>query len=192
MSLFGQVWLWSVLAFAAGVLLTWLLLVRPAQARNRLLERRLLAAQAAPAPEPEPEQRVAPTRTFEPEPEPEPEPEQRVAPTRAYEPEPFQPEHPADHPAQPEPGPQPHWYERDSFGSPVTEQAESGGALFSSPVSSALEPESEHRPEPESEAEKTSVFAPFEQAESGSLFESGKETGSLFEPSRETGSLFDT
>ncbi|WP_460611586.1 hypothetical protein, partial [Hymenobacter terrigena] len=60
------------------------------------------------------------------------------------------------------------------------------------PVSSALEPESEHRPEPESEAEKTSVFAPFEQAESGSLFESGKETGSLFEPSRETGSLFDT
>ena len=91
MSLFGQVWLWSAAAFVLGVLLTWLFLVRPAHARNRLLERQLLAAQTAAAPERQPSrprdaepdsgtrtfdsEPVLPTRTFEPEPEPEPEPQ---------------------------------------------------------------------------------------------------------------------
>ncbi|MEU0510259.1 hypothetical protein [Amycolatopsis sp. NPDC006125] len=57
MSIFGQVWLWSAAAFVVGVLLTWLFLARPAQARSRHLERRLLAAQSAPA--------AQPTRTIE-------------------------------------------------------------------------------------------------------------------------------
>ncbi|OZM74793.1 hypothetical protein CFN78_00780 [Amycolatopsis antarctica] len=41
MSIFGQVWLWSALAFVVGALLTWLVLVRPAQARVKELEREL-------------------------------------------------------------------------------------------------------------------------------------------------------
>src|SRR5699024_5613372 len=43
MSVFGQVWLYSLAAFALGVLFTWLLLVRPARARVRELERRIVA-----------------------------------------------------------------------------------------------------------------------------------------------------
>lgn len=192
MSLFGQVWLWSLLAFVAGVLLTWLVLVRPAQARNRMLERRLLAVQAAPALAPEP----APTRAFEPGPEadskpgsPEPEPEADSKPdSKAGSPE-------AEPEPEPEPerrglAPQPHWYERESYGSPVTEQAEPGKPLFSSPASSVLEPESEHRPE--TQAEKTAIFTAYRQTESGSLFESGRAAGSLFEPAREPGAVFDT
>ncbi|WP_189224089.1 sunset domain-containing protein [Saccharothrix coeruleofusca] len=42
MSLFGQVWLWSLLSFLAGVLLTWLVLVRPAKRELQDLEQRLL------------------------------------------------------------------------------------------------------------------------------------------------------
>ncbi|MFD2418459.1 sunset domain-containing protein [Amycolatopsis pigmentata] len=47
MSIFGQVWLWSIAAFLIGVLLTWMMLVRPVQARNRKLERRLREARTA-------------------------------------------------------------------------------------------------------------------------------------------------
>ncbi|SEP41789.1 hypothetical protein [Amycolatopsis saalfeldensis] len=46
MSIFGQVWLWSLLAFFVGVLLTWLVLVLPARKRNRELESALTAAHA--------------------------------------------------------------------------------------------------------------------------------------------------
>lgn len=42
--LFGQVWLWSLLSFAAGVLLTWLVLVRPAKNRADELADRLITA----------------------------------------------------------------------------------------------------------------------------------------------------
>lgn len=48
MSVFGQVWLWSLAAFVLGALLTWLLLVRPARARVRELERRVVAHRAEP------------------------------------------------------------------------------------------------------------------------------------------------
>ncbi|GAA1279936.1 hypothetical protein [Saccharothrix xinjiangensis] len=41
-SLFGQVWLWSLLAFAAGVALTWLIMVRPAKRQLEEMEDRLL------------------------------------------------------------------------------------------------------------------------------------------------------
>jgi hypothetical protein len=41
MSIFGQVWLWSLAAFVLGAVITWLVLVRPIQARNRELEREL-------------------------------------------------------------------------------------------------------------------------------------------------------
>lgn len=37
-SLFAQVWFWALLAFLIGALLTWVLLVRPAQQRARILE----------------------------------------------------------------------------------------------------------------------------------------------------------
>ncbi len=43
-SLFGQVWLWSLLSFAAGVALTWLVLVRPAKRQLEEAEDRLLTA----------------------------------------------------------------------------------------------------------------------------------------------------
>ncbi|WP_116041789.1 hypothetical protein [Amycolatopsis palatopharyngis] len=109
MSIFGQVWLWSVAAFALGALLAWALLARPAQARVRELERRLVTAEATPAAasprEPEPTRvRPAPaqddddsTHTHQmpqvrpaPQPEPEPEPTEYVSPA-------------------------PSWLERDSF-----------------------------------------------------------------------------
>ncbi len=43
-SLFGQVWLWSLLSFVAGVALTWLVLVRPAKRELEDLEERLLTS----------------------------------------------------------------------------------------------------------------------------------------------------
>ncbi|MEV0676518.1 hypothetical protein AB0I60_08340 [Actinosynnema sp. NPDC050436] len=43
-SLFGQVWLWSLLSFVAGVALTWLVLVRPAKKELEELEERLLTS----------------------------------------------------------------------------------------------------------------------------------------------------
>ncbi|KOX33802.1 hypothetical protein ADK67_05605 [Saccharothrix sp. NRRL B-16348] len=43
-SLFGQVWLWSLLSFVAGVALTWLVLVRPAKRELADLEERLLTS----------------------------------------------------------------------------------------------------------------------------------------------------
>ncbi len=44
MNVFGQVWLWSLLAFVAGVVLTWLVLVRPARRQVADLEDQLLDA----------------------------------------------------------------------------------------------------------------------------------------------------
>ncbi|MCU1686019.1 MAG: hypothetical protein JWQ81_6758 [Amycolatopsis sp.] len=46
MSIFGQVWLWSLLAFVIGAVLTWLVLVLPARKRIRTLESRLAVAHA--------------------------------------------------------------------------------------------------------------------------------------------------
>lgn len=48
-SLFGQVWLWSLLSFVAGVLVTWLVQVRPAKQRLAELEANRLSAPAGPA-----------------------------------------------------------------------------------------------------------------------------------------------
>ncbi|HEX6346384.1 hypothetical protein [Umezawaea sp.] len=48
-SLFGQVWLWSLLSFVAGVLVTWLVQVRPARQRLAELEANRLGASAGPA-----------------------------------------------------------------------------------------------------------------------------------------------
>jgi hypothetical protein len=46
MSIFGQVWLWSLLSFVIGALLAWLVLVLPAQKRIRELESQLARAHA--------------------------------------------------------------------------------------------------------------------------------------------------
>lgn len=51
-SLFGQVWLWSLLSFVAGVLLTWLVLVRPAKNRVDELEDQLADARRRSRPAP--------------------------------------------------------------------------------------------------------------------------------------------
>ncbi|MFD9736075.1 hypothetical protein [Umezawaea sp. NPDC059074] len=53
-SLFGQVWLWSLLSFVAGVLVTWLVQVRPAKQRLAELEANRLSAPAGP-PRPQPQ-----------------------------------------------------------------------------------------------------------------------------------------
>ncbi|NIH85825.1 hypothetical protein [Amycolatopsis granulosa] len=94
MSLFGQVWLWSAAAFVIGVLLTWLFLARPAQARSRHLERRLLDAQNARA--------AQPTRALDRDPVSAP--VARKKPIGAEEPAPEEPHHPRT-----------SWLERDSL-----------------------------------------------------------------------------
>ena len=137
MSIFGQVWLWSAAAFILGVLLTWVFLVRPAQARSRVLERRLLAAQTKPkAADASAQERraVPPIRTFDREPvqeTPEPAPVAPAAAESAAE---------AGHATS---APEPAWHERDSF-----DQEPSG------PASSVLEPELA--------SERTSIFRPQE------------------------------
>ncbi|WP_037360055.1 LapA family protein [Amycolatopsis orientalis] len=46
MSIFGQVWLWSLLAFVVGAVLAWLVLARPARKRVSELETELASAHA--------------------------------------------------------------------------------------------------------------------------------------------------
>ncbi|MBK1784146.1 LapA family protein [Prauserella cavernicola] len=90
MSIFGQVWVFSAIAFVLGALLAWLFLVRPAQKRIRELERRLVASESAPAPPPAMPAAPEPgplTRTFQPAGEGDR--EEPVAPmpsTRGFEP----------------------------------------------------------------------------------------------------------
>ena len=50
MNVFGQVWLWSLLAFLAGVVLTWLVAVRPARRQVADLEDQLLDARRSAPP----------------------------------------------------------------------------------------------------------------------------------------------
>jgi hypothetical protein len=49
-NIFGQVWLWSLLSFVAGVLLTWLVMVRPARKQIANLEDQLLDARRSAPP----------------------------------------------------------------------------------------------------------------------------------------------
>jgi hypothetical protein len=197
MSIFGQVWLWSLAAFLVGVLLTWLLLVRPAQARTRALERRLEAALAAPAPEP-----AAPSsRFFEPELEeerysPSSEPEPHAA---AAEPEPLagqfeprsepperlwvEPDQLERFPSEPEPEPEPAVGQSGQSGAPwfrngeagdeePTEQAETPAPEFAG-LSSVLEPDLTPG------AATTSVLRP---ADEEPIEDKGSEHGTLFGP----------
>ncbi|RBM21283.1 hypothetical protein DI005_10690 [Prauserella sp. PE36] len=94
MSIFGQVWVFSAVAFVLGALLAWLFLVKPAQKRIRELERRLAAAESAPVPAPVNAPAPAPeTRTLAPPAEREA--EEPVAPmpsTRHFEPAESEPE----------------------------------------------------------------------------------------------------
>ncbi|MFJ8966784.1 hypothetical protein ACIRG5_46050 [Lentzea sp. NPDC102401] len=50
MNIFGQVWLWSLLSFVAGVLLTWLVMVRPARKQIADLDDQLLDARRSATP----------------------------------------------------------------------------------------------------------------------------------------------
>lgn len=191
MSLFGQVWLWSAAAFLIGVLLTWLLLVRPVQARNRVLERRLRAALATPqeaAPRSAPVRPVAPpTRAFEPEldrypsvPEPEyfggepdPEPLERL---RAVEPEPPEPFRPVPEPEPEEP--EHAWFEKDykDYDDAVDEEriepVEPPAQEYAG-LSSVLEPDRALDPA------TTSVFQPTDLEP---IEGKGSEHGTLFDP----------
>jgi hypothetical protein len=75
MSIFGQVWLWSLAAFIVGVLLTWLVLVLPLRKSVRKLESALAQAHADAARTPANAAGLAGTEVFSrPEPRPEPEP----------------------------------------------------------------------------------------------------------------------
>ncbi|GAB3583589.1 hypothetical protein GCM10027445_58580 [Amycolatopsis endophytica] len=194
MSLFGQVWLWSAAAFVVGVLLTWLFLARPAQARSRHLERRLLAAQSAPA--------AQPTRSFDRDPDPVSAPVARKEP--AVE-EALGEEHPA-----------PSWLERDSLagrsyqpGSEIDDdslfaaEAEDdepeyrGAADGEYRGAGVLEPEGEYRGtgalEPEAPAEATTLFNAFGRDLGDTGRDAASERGSLFErdEAAEAGSLFE-
>ncbi|UOX86704.1 hypothetical protein MUY14_33890 [Amycolatopsis sp. FBCC-B4732] len=74
MSIFGQVWLWSLAAFFVGVFLTWLVLVLPLRKSVRKLESALAQAHADAARTPA-NAGAAGTQVFSrPEPRPEPEP----------------------------------------------------------------------------------------------------------------------
>ncbi|SFQ64277.1 hypothetical protein SAMN05421810_111118 [Amycolatopsis arida] len=103
MSLFGQVWLWSLAAFVLGALLTWALLLRPAQARILELERRLAAVEGRTRP-PEP----APTRISPAPGEPD-ESTRQASAARPVDQE------PADVERTEIVSPQPGWLERDSL-----------------------------------------------------------------------------
>ncbi|MFF1607140.1 hypothetical protein ACFVYA_05110 [Amycolatopsis sp. NPDC058278] len=75
MSIFGQVWLWSLAAFFVGVLLTWLVLVLPLRKSVRRLESSLAQAHADAARTPANAAAMGGTESFRrPEPRPEPEP----------------------------------------------------------------------------------------------------------------------
>lgn len=50
MNIFGQVWLWSLLSFVAGVLLTWMVMVRPARKQIADLDDQLLDARRSASP----------------------------------------------------------------------------------------------------------------------------------------------
>ncbi|ADJ42358.1 hypothetical protein AMES_0537 [Amycolatopsis mediterranei S699] len=75
MSIFGQVWLWSLAAFFVGVLLTWLVLVLPLRKSVRRLESSLAQAHADAARTPANATAMGGHENFRrPEPRPEPEP----------------------------------------------------------------------------------------------------------------------
>ncbi|WP_410607031.1 hypothetical protein [Amycolatopsis sp. lyj-109] len=75
MSIFGQVWLWSLAAFFVGVLLTWLMLVLPLRKSVRRLESALAQAHADAARTPANAAAVGGIEAFRrPEPRPEPAP----------------------------------------------------------------------------------------------------------------------
>lgn len=95
MSIFGQVWVWSLAAFFVGVLLTWLVLVLPLRKSVRKLESALAQAHADAARTPANAAGLAApgTEVFaRPEPRPdsrfEPEPEPRFESEPRFEPEP--------------------------------------------------------------------------------------------------------
>ncbi|MEU6641097.1 hypothetical protein ABZ863_00945 [Saccharomonospora sp. NPDC046836] len=160
MSIFGQVWVFSAIAFVLGAFLAWLFLVRPAQRRIRELERRLAAREATPmatrVAAPVPRVAAAPT-----------EPDEPVAPmpsTRQFQ------------AAEPEPAeltrqlsPVTDWPERDSLQGTPSRHAEPDAAeeekddfhLADQPwdleperqdVTSVLDPDDSMRSEPYGEA----------------------------------------
>lgn len=168
MSIFGQVWLWSAAAFVVGVLLTWLFLARPAQARSRHLERRLLAVQSAPAAHP---------ARVERDPEPVSAPVARKRPVAASAPAQAEEHHVA-----------PSWLERDSLA------GRSPGYQPGSEIDddSLFDPEPEPEPEyrGESAGEATTVFHAFgrDTAERGALF--GNDEGPRVERDDEAGATY--
>ncbi|QFU94129.1 hypothetical protein [Amycolatopsis sp. YIM 10] len=189
MSIFTQVWLWSVAAFAIGVLLSVLLLVLPARKQVKELQRRLTAAEAAPREPtrqftPEPMAEREPTRTFDPgpaaaatsyqpafEPEPprgfEPERTEAIAPSRTFDPQP-------EHTQIFEPGQEPRAgqvYEPD--------QARMGGQAYEADqalrAGHAYEPERAHQPgqayEPEQARLAGQGFEPEQALRAGQDYE---------------------
>ncbi|ETA66473.1 sunset domain-containing protein [Haloechinothrix halophila] len=117
-SLFGQVWFWSLLAFLIGAVLTWVLLVRPAQQRVQQLERQPRGER--PTPE-------SPTGHAQPQQIP-PRPEQQAGhPHAPYQQPPSQPAWPGQQSQEQEdaePHPHTRWLERDSLQDVRTQRSE--------------------------------------------------------------------
>lgn len=100
-SLFGQVWFWSLLAFLVGAVLTWVLLVRPAQQRVQQLERQPRGGRPTPASGHAQPQQIPPH------------PQQ--GPLQPPPPRPAWPEPPPQEPGDGEHHPRTQWLERDSL-----------------------------------------------------------------------------
>lgn len=117
-SLFGQVWFWSLLAFLVGAVLTWVLLVRPAQQRVQQLERQPRGERPTPAP---------PTDQAQPQQIP-PRPAQQAGhPHAPYQQPPSQPAWPGQQSQEPgdvESHPRTRWLERDSLQDARTQRGE--------------------------------------------------------------------
>lgn len=143
MSIFGQVWLWSLVAFVVGVLLSWVFLARPAQARNRVLERQLLDAKNAPAPERQP----LPTRTFDRE-------QEAASNARSFDGGVAAANQVAPETERGDGMARTGWYERDSFSGTASGP---GGGSFSAVL------------DPDSDPERTTYFSAAPQSDAGSL-----------------------
>ncbi|ANZ37530.1 hypothetical protein BBK82_17200 [Lentzea guizhouensis] len=131
MNVFGQVWLWSLLAFVAGVLLTWLVMVRPARKQVAELEDQLLEARSRNVPP----AKVAPVDDFVVD-----EWETPPSSSRSLADEVLAP------PPAPAPAPAPYAEPPAYYGAPVPAPA----PVVEEPVA---EPEPEPEPEPQPEPE---------------------------------------
>ncbi|WP_298181800.1 hypothetical protein [Saccharomonospora sp.] len=212
MSVFGQVWVFSAIAFVLGALLAWLFLVRPAQRRIGELQRRLADVERAPSGAASRRGTASggaqSTLIAPPAAEDDEDETRGTPPTRRFEPATeSQPEPPADK-ATERLAPAPKWPEQDSLRGRTSsaqssevdeldeefarikefenEHSDEPGEMFSSDDSGSDEP-TEYR---SSHAGQLDVDLPAAEADDIGDADSGSRTrrsASLFEPASPTG-----